>query len=315
MTSLVDIFDILDLQGVLYFRTNFTQPWSVEVPPLGQAARFHLITHGQCFFKFPSGNMIRANAGDLIIIPGGSSHMMSCEPIERATDLNTVMELAGYTGDGLLVYGGGQNPDSATQIICGHFDFRGDAEHPILSALPEYITIREEKRAQNPFLDNTMKMIVESVMTGKLGSEATFKRLSEIVFIEVLSDAAMSDQALGTVLEAFADVHIGQSLDIIHKNIQTQWTVSSLAAQVGLSRSRFAERFKALMSVGPMTYLSDWRIQKSMTMLQKTPMSVKSIATQIGYQSPAAFTRAFTQKTGQSPTDYRKSSLPDHISS
>ncbi len=305
MSVLVDIFDTLDLQGVMYFQTNFSPPWAIEVPPLGQATRFHLIMQGRCRFKFPSGQSVAANAGDMILIPGGRSHIMSCEPISSAPSVEEVMAKSGYTGSGVFVVGSGET-ETATQILCGHFDFHNEADHPIINALPEYMTVRRSDRAQNLFLNETMNMIVKSVRSGTLGVEPTFRRLSEIIFIEIICSAANSDQALGSVLQAFTDIHIGRALDLVHKNIAANWSVGGLASEVGMSRSRFAQRFKDLMGIGPMTYVSEWRLQKAVFLLRQTPATVQTVANKIGYQSPAAFTRAFTQKFGQSPSLYRK---------
>lgn len=306
MKVLSDIFDTLDLKGVYYFRTDFSSPWAVSVPQYSRAARFHLVIQGSALVSFESGTTAQINAGDIILIPAGRPHVLSCEPTKNPPSLETVLETAGYTGEGVLVIGDG-DPSASTQLVCGHFDFRGNAEHPILNALPELLLITGADRAKNVFLDEMMRLLVRTVMNNNLGTEATVKRLSEIIFIELLTTSHGSDDALGTILEGFQDQHIGQAIDKMHNNVDGSWTVGSLAAEVGMSRSRFAERFSELVGMGPMSYLSEWRLQKALALLDETPHSIQTIASQIGYQSPAAFSRAFANKFGQSPKNYRNS--------
>jgi len=291
--------------GVYYFRTDFSSPWAVSVPQYSRAARFHLVIQGSALVSFESGTVAQINAGDIILIPAGRPHVLSCELTENPPSLETVLEKAGYTGEGVLVIGDG-DPTASTQLVCGHLDFRGNAEHPILNALPELLIITGADRAKNAFLDEMMRLLIRTVMDNNLGTDATIKRLSEIIFIEILNLSSHSDDSLGSILSAFQDQHIGKALDKMHNNVEDSWTVGSLASEVGMSRSRFAERFSELVGMGPMSYLSEWRLQRALALLDESHQSVQSIAAQIGYQSPAAFSRAFANKFGQSPKKYRK---------
>ena len=114
--------------------------------------------------------------------------------------------------------------------------------------------------------------------------------------------------ALARVLDAFRDRHVGRALQLMHARPEQAWTVESLASAVGMSRSRFAERFRVLVGSGPMAYLSDWRLQRALALLDDERVSVKQVAGATGYQSPAAFTRAFSGKFGVSPGAWRRQS-------
>lgn len=308
MSILDDILDTLDLKGVFYFRTDFSSPWSVEVPDLGNAARFHLVVQGRCHVRFPSGKCAELCPGDLILIPHGQSHVLSCTGVESAPKLETVLADAGYDGNGVLVVGEG-DPKASTQLICGHFSFRDGADHPVLRALPEFMHMTGADRAGNVVLDEVLRLIVRAVITENLGLSATVTRLSEVIFIELVRSGIGADEALATVLDGFSDTQIGRAIELIHKNTAEPWTVGKLASAVGMSRSRFAERFSALISMGPVTYLSDWRLQKALSMLEDTRLSVQQISAETGYRSPAAFTRAFSAKFGKSPTQFRKKAI------
>lgn len=305
MDVLDDIFDTLDLKGALYFRTDFSSPWAVTVPPLGQAARFHLVVQGSCHVTFPSGAAACLGPGDLILIPGGRSHILADGPGRAAPDLETVLQDAGYDGRGVLAIGTG-NPHAATQMICGHFNFRPRADHPLLRALPEYLTVSAGDRMAEPFLDELLRLIARRIYGGELGSRAAVTRLSEIVYIELLRSGVLKNPTLTALLSAFRDAKIGRALELIHEKPGDAWTVDQLAREVGMSRSRFSERFSDLIGVGPVSYLSDWRLQKALGLLEDRRTPVQQIATMIGYQSAAAFTRAFAGKFGMSPTEYRR---------
>ena len=305
MDILDDILDTLNMKGVFYFRTDFSPPWGVTVPDLHQAARFHLVVQGSCYIRFPSGDCVRLNAGDLVLVPHGASHIISDAPDTPAPDLEKALSAVGYKNDGVLVVGDG-DPSATTQLICGHFSFRKDANHPLLRALPDYLLVQTSDRAKNQWLDATLRLVAQCVFSENLGGVTTLTRLSEIVFIELLRTGVTTNAKFSSVLQAFTDGQIGRALLSIHEKPAAPWTVASLAAEVGMSRSRFSERFSELVGTSPMAYLSDWRLQKALALLDTSRYSVQQVSGQIGYLSPAAFTRAFSGKFGISPSHYRK---------
>lgn len=301
-----DILETLNLKGTLYFRTDFSSPWAVKVPNFRQAARFHLLVQGRCHVTFPSGHAIELSAGDLVLIPAGISHILADQQGRDAPPLEKVLSDANYTGKGVLILGEGDQ-EASTQMICGHYDFRKGADHPLLRALPEFLLTTAGMRAKHPWLDDMLRLMTRRLFSGEKGSDAAVTRMSESIFIELLNIGVAQSDELKLVLNAFRDRHIANALELIHSRPEHGWTVQSLAKEVGMSRSRFAEKFNLLIGSGPMAYLGDWRIQKALSLLVQSHFSVQQVATQIGYQSPAAFTRAFSGKMGLSPTEYRQS--------
>jgi len=308
MDILNDILDTLNLSGALYFRTDFSGDWAVTVPKFEQAARFHLVVQGECTIQFPSGNHLKLMPGDLVLVPNGSSHVISDELGRTAPPLETVLQTSGYDGNGVLVVGE-NDTNASTQLICGHFNFRKNAEHPILKALPEHMTISSTMRAEQVWLDDILRLLVRRLFAGEIGAAGVVTRLSESVFIELLRVGVSQSGKLDKILNAFSDKQVGNALELIHSSPENSWTVQLLAKEVGMSRSRFADKFSQLMEVGPMSYLADWRIQKALLLLDKSKISVQQIASKTGYQSPAAFTRAFATKVGITPSQYRQNTL------
>ena len=305
MDLLDDIFNTLNLNGALYFRTDFTAPWGVTVPKLEGAARFHLVIQGRCFVRVNKGDSLELSAGDLVLIPRGVSHVLAHNPNAKTPPLEQVLTDTGYSGDGVLAVGDG-DPRASTQMVCGHFTFRNQANHPILQALPDHLLMTNSCRAKHPLLDEILRLISQRIFADPLGSAASVTRLSEIVFIELIKSGLSKKEDLQSILAALQDPKIGKSLQLIHSEPATAWTVESLASQVAMSRSRFAHRFNELLGLGPMAYLADWRLQKALSLLDDSQLNVQQVASQTGYQSASAFTRAFSGKFGLAPTEYRQ---------
>lgn len=306
-----EIFETLALKGVLYFRTDFSPPWGVTVPAYQSVARFHLVVQGQCVFTVEDHPSMTLNAGDLIMIPRGAKHTISDSDLSQTPPLEQILIDAQYNGQGVLSVGEGDSL-ATTQLVCGHLSFRELAQHPILQAIPDYLVLSNSCRAKHTLLDDILRMITQRAFSHEIGAAASITRLSEIVFIELLKASAEDDPQLEAVLNGFQDPKIGKSLQLIHTAPQSPWTVESLASAVAMSRSRFSLRFQSLMGTGPMSYLADWRLQKALSLLDSSRLTVSQIANKTGYQSPSAFTRAFSGKFGVAPRMYRQSQDIQH---
>ena len=200
-------------------------------------------------------------------------------------------------------------------MVCGHFSFADGADHPLLRALPPVLQITAADRARMPILDDVLRLIVRRMFEDAPGTSASVARLSEVLYIEILRAGIERAPDLKRLLSAVTDPQIGRALALIHHKLDQAWTVEALASEVGMSRSRFAERFRDLVGVGPMTYLADWRLQRARAMLNDNLVSVQEVAVRIGYQSPSAFTRAFAQKFGRPPRAIRTRSPASNRSS
>jgi AraC-like DNA-binding protein/mannose-6-phosphate isomerase-like protein (cupin superfamily) len=299
-----DIMRTLDLKGSLYFRTHFTAPWSVTVPDYHQAARFHLVVQGTCHVSVEGQAPICLGPGDMALIPKGRSHVLSANGARQAPELETVLQDAGYDGNGVLIVGEGA-PNAATQMVCGHFNFRPQAEHPLLASLPEVVHLRVSERSTEPWLDDVLRLITRRMFAGELGASATVTRLSEIVFIEILRSNLVDSDSLRRIIAGMNDRQIGAALSAMHNDPGAPWTLESLAQLVGMSRSRFSDRFTHLIGVSAMAYLANWRLQTSLALLDQNQFSIQEVSSRAGYQSAAAFSRAFSTRFEISPKAYR----------
>lgn len=308
MDVLSDVLNTLELKGTLYFRTSSTPPWGIQVPSYRNAARFHLVVRGRCHVALESGGTLMLEPGDMIVIPRGAPHVLADSVDSLVEPLDAVMQ-SGYSGEGVLVYGGAGDPAAKTELICGHFSFGEGADHPLLRALPECLHITADLRVRNTWLDEVMRLVTRLMFSDSPGAAASVMRLSEVLFVESIRACAGRDPSMQKVLEAILDPRIGKALALIHRHPGREWTVESLGREVAMSRSRFAARFQEMMGCAPVAYLTDWRLQKARGLLLQSRMSVQQLASEVGYQSAAAFSRAFTQHFGRPPMALRKEAI------
>ena len=302
---LSDVLDTVALKAAIYFRTNFHPEFGIAVPAYGRAARFHLVVQGSCFVTLDSGLQVRLQAGDLALVPNGCAHLLSSQETASGEPLADVISQAGFTGSGPFVVGEG--PESAScQMVCGHFTFADGADHPLLRSIPDVLHISAADRASQPMLDDVLRLLVRRMFEGEAGAAATVSRLSEVLFIEVMRASIVQAQEIGRLMSAVHDPQIGRALMLIHGDVAAHWTVENLAAAVGMSRSRFAERFSQLVECGPMAYVAEWRLQRALNALSTQSTPIKTIAHSVGYQSATTFTRAFTERFGCSPKERRR---------
>ena len=303
MDLLSDILDSLSLQGQFYFSTCFNSPWSIGVPQYASAIRFHFAVQGECHVR-AGDKVIHLRQGDLALVPAGAAHCISDTPERKPVELETVLEDAGYAGTGTLIVGAG-NKQAATQLMCGHFTFAEGSNHPLLRSLPPLIHVSAGLRSSTFWLDEALRLMARQMSDENPGSMAVVRRMSGIIFIETVRSSAPQSEQLASLLEALSDPKISRAIEAMHRDVATHWTVEALASEAAMSRSRFAARFQELVGCGPLTYLAEWRLQKACQLLREGKVSVQEVAGRIGYQSPAAFTRAFANMFGESPTSFR----------
>jgi len=307
MDVLADIFETIQLKGTFYFRTHFSPPWGTTVDRYANAARFHYVMKGRCWIRVEGGTPIELAAGDFVLVPSGASHVLADQPRDEAPPLETVIQSSGYRGEALFALGDG-DPRAATQLVCGHVTFGDGADHAIFRALPTLIRISAEQRAKRAWLNEVLALLVKQVFNDEPGALVAVTRLSEILFIEAIRFASEEKSELKRLLDGFADARIGRAIALIHKDPSYPWTVEELARKVGMSRTRFADRFRALIGLGPVTYLIEWRLQRAALALRTSHRSIAEIAYASGYANQAAFTRTFKEKFGKSPKAFRKGS-------
>lgn len=308
MDLLSNILSHMQLKGTLYFRTSFTSPWGVRVPPLGNVARFHFAHKGGCYVRIEGEDEpLLVEQGDLVIIMQGAAHTLYCDPTSEldALALDEVLEKSGFTGKGTLVYGE-TGTDKETQLICGHFAFDDNARHPLISALPSSILVKNYGEASGRWIENTLRVIGAEAGNLNLGSDLIALKMSEVIFAQVLRAYLQSASSHHPVLAGYADPNIVRALEAVHEKPGFSWSLEELCSLAGMSRTSFASRFTACVSMTPMEYITYWRMQIARRMLIDTGLAIIEVAEKVGYHSEAAFGRVFKKHFNQAPATYRR---------
>ncbi|MFV1527840.1 MULTISPECIES: AraC family transcriptional regulator [unclassified Phaeobacter] len=311
---LSDILTRLSLRGSLYFRTSFTEPWGVRVPAFRDVARFHFAHRGEALVRVGEGKQpVHLAQGDLIIIPHGTAHVLSCRHTgpEEALPLDDVLSRSGFPGHGTLVWGGDETTRD-TQLICGHFALADGSRHLLFDRLPPFIHLRGYGDEAGPWLEATLKVIGAEAGGARLGGDLIALKLSEAIFAQAIR-AHIEQTAEGSCgVAGFADPQLARALTSFHRIPAGDWTVASLAREAGLSRTGFAERFTQRFGVTPMSYVTSWRMQIAREALVTRGLSVAEAAEVSGYASESAFSRVFKKEIGLSPAAFRQTGEARH---
>ena len=178
----------------------------------------------------------------------------------------------------------------------------------MISTLPPLLKLNVEQGGAAEWIRSTFQYAAEEVSAGRPGSETVLTKLSELLFVESVRRyaEALPDGQTGW-LAGLREPYVARALALLHRDITRRWTVDDLGREVGLSRSALADRFIRLIGVPPMHYLTSWRMQVATQKLRNTSASLAQVAEIVGYDSEAAFSRAFKKAFGAAPATWRRS--------
>ena len=261
-----------------------------------------MLSRGNCWLSVEGvREPIPLAGGDCILLARGTSFVLRDNPRTRP---RSFLEIAPKANSNVAHYGGGGAP---TTIVCGSLSFDRASLKPITQLLPSFILIKADQ-AHTLALRNTMQALASEMAEPAPGSEVVATRLAEVLFIQALRAHIASGMEWRNKgwLRAIFDPKMGTALSAIHDSVSVPWTVQSLAETAGMSRSAFAARFKELLGQTPLEYVTEWRMQKAMPLLQQRDKKLMDVARSVGYESDAAFSKAFKRVVGASPSEYLK---------
>jgi len=301
MDVLSEVLDKVKLSSAIYFKSDFSSPWGMNIPK-GPFAQFHIVTRGQCVLK-TKDRTIQLFTGDIIIFPLGTSHWLADRESSKRINGKEVVHAISC---GNPLFEG--NNVSAT-LICGHFEFDRTIDHPFVNDLPEIIHITDSERKEISWLENITNLIIQESGSEKSGSDIVVNRLGEVLFIHAIRAFIQNKGSNEGFLAAIRDERISKVLSAIHNSPEKDWQLATLAQFAGMSRTSFSNQFKVLIGETPLTYITQWRVLQAKELLKESNKSVGEIAEEVGYQSEAAFNRVFKKRVAQTPLKYRKSIL------
>lgn len=305
MDPLGEALHFLRMSGVFYCRSEFTAPWALELPPFENCVMFHTVAAGECWVEVEGADPHRLRPGELALVPHGAGHRLSSAPEVPAAklfDLDREFVSERYE---ILRHGGG---GAAATAICGVVQFDSPAAHQLMQLLPRLITVSGWGSApEADWIHSTLRLMADEAREFHAGGEAVITRLADILVIQALRAWIATDPAAKTGwLGALQDKHIGRALAAIHRSAAPPWSLESLAAEVGLSRSAFAERFTELVGEPAMRYVLRWKMQTALNWFKRDGAAVAEVASRLGYDSEAAFSRAFKRVIGVAPGAARR---------
>jgi AraC-like DNA-binding protein len=316
MDVLSEVLRVVQLQGALFYNGEFSAPWSVRAtsaralaghfaPGAEHVIVYHFLTEGRASIRLENGQRIPLSAGDLVMIPHGDAHILENGPPTKTVDEAAVAEVLSQ-GLKLWRFGGG---GEITRFVCGYMACEPRLSQIFLSGLPPVFKVNIRKDASGKWLENSIRFSVEEADAPRAGGEAMLAKLSEVLFIETLRAYISELPAMQTGWLAGArDAEVGKTLALMHREPARPWTLAELAKEVGISRSVLAERFRHYLGDTPMSYLQAWRLRLGAQMLLSTSYPVSQIAGEVGYESEAAFNRAFKRQFDIPPARFRTNS-------
>jgi AraC-like DNA-binding protein len=302
MDVLSDMLDTVRLETTVFAQTWLRPPWGIRADRREQFA-FHVLPRGGGRLEVEGLDPVDVGAGDVVMLAPGRSHALRDRPNSPVRDLRDLLAEGAFDP---------RPEDStvdaeATYLICGCFrfaDVRGDR---LISALPTLIHVRGDDAAAGPWLAQTVRVLADEATADRPGATTLVNRLCDALFVYVLrSHLAALPHDETTWLRALVDPPIGEALRLIHAEPAAPWTVAKLAAGVGMSRSAFAARFTDLVGEAPMAYVIRWRLRTAAVALRTTRRDVAEVAASAGYESTAAFSKAFRRLIGEPPGAYRR---------
>jgi AraC-like DNA-binding protein len=323
--TLSDVLRSVRLRGAVFFYISGRSDWAAEAPPSRDIAplllrgvdhviEYHVVARGSCWAAIPGGPPVRLATGDVVMFPHGDAHVVSSAPGMRGEppDLRFFRESTLGQLPVRVAYNGANAPstsrserDSETTIVCGFLGCDLQPFNPLIASLPRLLHLQAPDGGG--WITDFVHHAVAESRSQHPGGEAMLARMSEMMFVDAVRryTASLPADSAGW-LAGMRDPLVGRALALMHEQPAQDWTIDELGRRIGLSRSALHERFVRLLGVPPMQYLAQWRMQAAARMLLETRGTVATIALEVGYDSEAAFARAFKRSVGQPPAAWRR---------
>ncbi|HLG54360.1 MAG TPA: AraC family transcriptional regulator [Vicinamibacterales bacterium] len=324
MDALSDVLRAVRLTGAVFFDVRASEPWVAETPAgcdivgtifpdAEHLISYHVVTAGTCWACAIGDEPIQLSVGDVIVFPHGDAHVMSSAPgMREPPDLTRFR----HPSNGQLPFSMSMGPSDTApaNLVCGFLGCDARPFNPVLEALPNVIRVSD--RAGGAIAAFVQFAVAES-KARRIGGECVLGHLSELMFVDVVRQYLETLPADRTGwLAGLREPFVGRALTALHQTPARDWTIEALAHDVGLSRSALAERFTQFVGQPPMQYLASWRMQLAANHLLSGMDNVATVAARVGYESEAAFSRAFKKAVGSPPSQWRKrraSALPTGV--
>lgn len=325
--TLSDLLRTVQLRGAVFYHVALADRWAIEnsearevasavLPGCEHVMEYHMLAKGGCWAAVLGEPPVRMAPGDIVIFPQGDSHTMASAPgmVPQRREPEWVFERKDRERPLALSYLGAQQTEggplpveeAATVLVCGFLGCDLRPFNPLVAALPRVLHLPAAR--VSAWVPHAIDDAVRESGARRPGGDAVLERLSEMMFVDAARSYldSLPEGATGW-LAGLRDRFVGRALAALHARPAQAWTIELLAGEVGLSRSALHERFVEFLGQPPMQYLASWRIQLGARLLRDSNRTVAAIALEVGYESEAAFCRAFKRLVGRPPAAWRRS--------
>jgi AraC-like DNA-binding protein len=313
MDPLSDVLRAVRLSGAYFFTVEARHPWTASATAAAELAprvlpeaehliSYHILTSGSCWGGLGGSEQVLLQAGDVIVFPHGDAHVMSSVEAHGIVPANQRSLPDRYSGTFQLGEGAGPR----TTFVCGFLGCDLRPYNPLISALPRMMHMRGIA-AGGGWLSEFPRQVVAESRGGGAGSESMLTRMAELMFVEAVRRhlEALPPERSGW-LAGLRDPVVAPALAQLHERPSHPWTLADLARAVATSRTVLTERFSQVVGIPPMQYLTQWRLQLAAEQLVRGSAKIAAIGAGVGYESEAAFSRAFKRATGHAPASWRR---------
>jgi len=309
-----DALERLRLEGAIFLRAEYREPWAYRSmtgpdtaailrPGTERVVLFHLVSSGTCWVQVDGQEKHWASAGDVIVLPYGDQHVMGGVGRSEVVPLTTFLQPPPWTTMPLLRHG---RDGARTDIVCGYLHSEDVVFDPRLRVFPPVFVVRPEGSAGAAWVRANIDFALAQADASPLGPDAVSTRLPEMLLVEVLRQhLATAPAADHGWLAALHDPVLHPALSALHGAPERKWTVSELARVATVSRSALDERFRQVLGLSPIRYLTEWRMHLAEDLLASTDLGISAVAHRVGYDAEEAFSRAFKRTHGSSPGQWR----------
>ena len=320
MDVLSDVLSAVHLTGAIFFDNTFHDPWVVETPRASVIASkvmphsqyvfsFHTLLEGSCWAEMIDGSAepMRLNASDVIVFPLDDAHAF-CSTVGMRAKPDLAVYIRPVDRQLPYILNEGMGP-SGCRFICGYIGCDIRPYNPFIKSLPRVL---HGRAAASGWLSHLVQHAVSETENRHAGGETVLAKLAELMFVQVIRQYAneLPPESYGW-LSGLRDPQIGHALSLVHARPADDWTIETLASAVGMSRSAFAKRFTHFSGDSPMQYVGKWRMQLAARRLENPQVSIAQAGVEVGYDSEAAFNRAFKKIMGVPPGTWRRGRAGD----
>jgi AraC-like DNA-binding protein len=305
VTPIVDdlstMLGAIRVRSVVYCRSELGAPWGFRVGASPQA-KFHLVLSGTAMLSVEAGDDVDLGAGDLVLLPHGSSHVMRDRATSRVRQLDRILQDQPVDVAGTMRYGG-RGPK--TLLVCGEFETT--TIDGFLAWLPRHVVLDTATNGLGRWLE-PMFDLVRNESRHRPGDAAVLARVADVFLTDILRHYLVSSSPSVPLdrITTTTDLAIAEALALMHRRSDESWTIEALARHVGMSRSSFAGRFQAAVGTSPIAYLTRLRLSRAAGHLASSTKPLFEVARAAGYDNESSFSKAFARYYGQPPGQYRK---------